>query len=82
MKANTRPSPVGAVAPEMSASPCTGSGSVAGGGLTAARLTAPNAIVPPVKPVPSAAKAMACVVELPSSPMPSRSANASPSSAA
>ena len=60
----------------------TGNGSAAGGGLAAARLTAPNAIVPPVKPVPSAAKAMACVVELPSSPMPSRSANASPSSAA
>jgi len=59
-----------------------GNGSRVGGGLIAARLTAPNAAVPPVKPVPSAAKAMACVVEVPSSPMPSRNANASPSNAA
>ncbi len=73
---------MGSSAPEASASP-TGNGSGgAAGGPGAPRLTAPNATVPPVKPVPSAAKAMACVVERPSSPMPSRSTNASPSSAA
>ena len=50
--------------------------------MGAPRLTTPTATVPPVKPVPSAANAIACVVEVPSSPMPSRSANVSPSSAA
>jgi hypothetical protein len=78
--AKTRPLPAGSATPEMRASP-NGSGSEAGG-VTGARLTAPNATVPPVKPVPSAAKAIACVVELPSSPIPSRSVNAAPSSAA
>ena len=75
-----RPSPFGDAAAATIASPSGGSGASATVGGRAA-VAAPNAAVPPVKPVvPSAVNAMACVVELPSSPMPSRGANASPAS--
>jgi hypothetical protein len=81
VKAMTLPSLVGEFAAAVTASPKLSAAS-SGGAVYGSRATAPNAIVPPVKPVPSAAKAIAWVVELPSSPIPSRSVNVSPSSAA
>ena len=71
-----RPSPFGDAAAETIASPSEDSSGVSVTVAGRAAVAAPNATVPPVKPVvPSAENAMAWVVDVPSSPMPSRSAN-------